>query len=98
VTTSGKSIEETYPIVKAQGDVEILGLIVSLNRMEKGRNSDQGALDEIRETYGFQTAAIVTMEEVVECLYNKECLGRIVIDDDMKKSIEEYYSRYGAKA
>lgn len=97
VTTSGKSIEETYPIVKAQGDVEILGLIVSLNRMEKGRNSDQSALDEIRETYGFQTAAIVTMEEVVACLYNKECHGRVVIDDTMKKAIEDYYVQYGAR-
>ena len=98
VTTSGKSIEETYPIVKAQGDVEILGLIVSLNRMEKGRNIDQSALDEIRETYGFSTAAIVTMEEVVECLYNKECHGRVVIDDAMKKAIEDYYAQYGARS
>ena len=49
VTTSGKSIEETFPILKAQGDVEILGLIVSLNRMEKGRNSEQSALDELHE-------------------------------------------------
>lgn len=37
VTTSGKSIEETFPIIKAQGNVEIVGLMVSLNRMEKGK-------------------------------------------------------------
>lgn len=36
VTTSGKSIEETFPILKAQGSVEVKGLIVSLNRMERG--------------------------------------------------------------
>jgi orotate phosphoribosyltransferase len=97
VTTSGKSIEETFPIVKAQGDVEILGLMVSLNRMEKGKNGDKSALDEIQETYGFKTAAIVSMEEVVERLYNKDCQGRIVIDDDMKASIDKYYERYGAQ-
>lgn len=97
VTTSGKSIEETFPIVKAQGDVEILGLMVSLNRMEKGKNSDKSALDEICDTYGFQTAAIVSMEEVVEKLYNKECHGKVVIDDKIKKAIDQYYEQYGAK-
>lgn len=97
VTTSGKSIEETFPIVKAQGDVEILGLMVSLNRMEKGKNTDKSALDEIQETYGFKTAAIVSMEDVVERLYNKECNGKVVINDEMKKSIDEYYDQYGAK-
>ncbi len=97
VTTSGKSIEETFPIIQAQGDVEIIGLMVSLNRMEKGKSESKGALDEIREVYGFPTAAIVTMEEVVERLYNKECHGKVVIDDMMKSSIEEYYKQYGVQ-
>jgi orotate phosphoribosyltransferase len=96
VTTSGKSIEETYPIIKAQADVEIKGLIVSLNRMEKGLHSDGSALDEIKETYGFDAAAIVTMAEVTEYLYNKEVNGRVLIDDEMKKSIDAYYELYGA--
>lgn len=97
VTTSGKSIEETFPIIQAQGDVEIVGLMVSLNRMEQGKSKDKSALDEIREVYGFPTAAIVTMEEVVERLYNRECQGKVVIDDAMKKSIEEYYKQYGVQ-
>jgi orotate phosphoribosyltransferase len=98
VTTSGKSIEETFPIIQAQGNVEILGLMVSLNRMEKGLSGNVSALDEIQEKYGFGANAIVTMEDVVECLYNKEFLGRIVIDDDMKKAIDAYYEQYGCKA
>ncbi len=97
VTTSGKSIEETFPILKAQGDVEILGLIVSLNRMEKGRNSEQSALDELHEEYGFKTAAIVSMSDVLECLYNRECQGRVVIDDAMKEALDKYFEKYGAK-
>ena len=55
------------------------------------------ALDEIRETYGFKTGAIVTMEDVVEKLYNKECQGKIIIDDAMKASIDAYYEQYGVK-
>ena len=97
VTTSGKSIEETFPIIKAQGDVEILGLMVSLNRMEKGRESDKSALDEIKEKYGFDANAIVSMADVVECLYNKEVGGRVVINDEIKEAIDAYYEQYGAK-
>lgn len=95
VTTSGKSIEETFPIVKAQGDVEIIGLMVSLNRMEKGKG-DKCALDEIKELYGMQANAIVTMDEVIEHLYDKPCQGKVVIDDAMKEKIDAYYAQYGA--
>ena len=96
VTTSGKSIEETFPIIKAQGDVEIKGLIVSLNRMERGKGT-KSALDEIKDLYGFPTAAIVTMADVTECLYNKECNGQVVIDDKIKAALDAYYEQYGAK-
>lgn len=96
VTTSGKSIEETLPILKAQGDVEIVGLMVSLNRMERGKG-DKSALEEIQELYGFKANAIVTMADVVECLYNRECLGQVVIDDKLKADIDAYYAQYGVR-
>ena len=97
VTTSGKSMEETVPKVRGAANVEIVGLMVSLNRMEMGLGGKMSALDEIRETYGFPTNAIVTMEEVVEHLYNKECQGKIVINDEIKKAIDAYYKQYGCK-
>ena len=96
VTTSGKSIEETFPILKAQANVDIVGLMVSLNRQERGK-TQQNALAEIREIYGIETGAIVTMEEVVEYLYNKPYHGRVLIDDQMKSAIDAYYAQYGAK-
>lgn len=95
VTTSGKSIEETYPILMAQGNVEVKGLIVSLNRMEKGLSGSMSALAEIKEKYGFEANAIVTMEDVVEHLYNKPYKGQIYIDDKMKEAIDTYYLEYG---
>ena len=97
VTTSGKSMEETVPKVRGAANVEIKGLIVSLNRNEKGKGGEKTALDEVKELYGFETAAIVSMPEVVEVLYNKECNGRIVIDDEIKARIDAYYEQYGAK-
>lgn len=96
VTTSGKSIEETFPIIQAQGKVEIIGLMVSLNRMEKGKG-EHSALQEIQELYGFATGAIVTMQEVVEYLYNRPYNGKVYIDDTMKAAIDEYYAVYGVK-
>lgn len=96
VTTSGKSIEETFPIITAQGNVEVKGLMVSLNRMEKGKG-EKSALQEIKENYGFEANAIVTMEEVVSHLHNKPCFGEIIIDDKIKTAIDEYYQQYGVK-
>jgi len=91
VTTSGKSMEETVPKVRGAADVEIKGLMVSLNRQEKGK-SEQSALDEIKDLYGFDTAAIVAMDEVVEYLTEKN-----VIDDELAGRIAKYYEQYGAK-
>lgn len=97
VTTSGKSIEETFPILKSQADVQIKGLMVSLNRMERGLDSEKSALEEIKEKYGFDANAIVTMKDVVSCLYNKPYKGTVYIDDTLKSAIDAYYEQYGAK-
>ena len=96
VTTSGKSIEETFPILTAQANVDVVGLMVSLNRQERGK-TQQNALAEIREVYGIETGAIVTMEEAVEYLYNRPYNGRVLIDDKTKAAIDAYYAQYGAK-
>ena len=97
VTTSGKSMEETVPKVRGAANVEILGLMVSLNRMEVGLGGKVSALDEIKERYGFDANAIVSMAEVVEHLYNKEYNGEVIIDDTLKTAIDAYYEQYGVK-
>lgn len=94
VTTAGSSIAETLPILKAQGDVQVQGLMVSVDRCERG-SGEKSALAEIRENYGMKTASIVTMKEVVEHLYNREYEGRVIIDDAMKELIDRYYEQYG---
>ena len=96
VTTAGTSIEETLPIIKAQGDVDVLGLVVSVDRMERGKGT-KSALKEIEEKYGFKTTAIVTMSDVVEHLYNKPYKGKVIIDDTLKAAIDAYYEQYGAE-
>ena len=97
VTTSGASIEETVPILYEQADVDIVGLIVSLNRQEVGKGGQVSALEEIRQKYGFSASAIVTMEEVTRYLYNRPVDGKIIINDDIKKALDAYYAEYGIK-
>lgn len=91
VTTSGKSMEETVPKVKGAADVSIVGLMVSLNRNEKGKG-DQTALKEISRLYGFPTAAIVSMPEVIDYLDKKQGLS-----EEMKNKLTTYYAQYGGK-
>ncbi len=94
VTTAGTSIAETMPIIRAQGQVQPVGLVVSVDRMERGQGT-KSALSEIEEKYGLKTAAIVTMKEVVEHLYDRPYKGRVIIDDALKASIDAYYEQYG---
>ncbi len=96
VTTSGKSMEETVPKVRGAANVEIVGLMVSLNRMEVGLGGEKSALSEIEEKYGFKAKAIVSMEDVTNHLYNRAVGGKVVIDDEIKAAIDKYYQEYGA--
>ncbi len=96
VTTAGTSIGETMPILAAQGKVKPLGLVVSVDRMERGQGT-KSALDEIEENYQIATTAIVTMQEVVEHLYNRPYQGKVIIDDALKAAIDAYYEQYGVK-
>ena len=91
VTTSGKSIDETYPKLKAAADVEVVGLMVSLNRQEVGKGGVMCAQDEISERYGFPVASIVSMSEVVEAL------DGTVITPELKAAIDAYYGQYGVR-
>lgn len=94
VTTAGTSIGETMPILNAQGKVTVTGLVVSVDRMERGQGT-KSALSEIEESYKIKTTAIVTMQEVVEHLYNKPYNGNIIINDELKHAIDAYYEQYG---
>ena len=96
VTTSGKSINETMPILKAQGDITVAGLVVSVDRMERGTGT-KSAIAELEEKYGIKIRAIVTRAEVVEHLYNKPYKGKVIIDDTLKAAIDAYYGQYGAE-
>ncbi|WP_079535623.1 orotate phosphoribosyltransferase [Phoenicibacter congonensis] len=97
VTTSGKSIEETYPIVKAAADVDVIGLEVSLNRCEVGKDTTETALTQVSSLYSMKTSAIVTIHEVAQYLHNREINGEVLIDDATSARMQSYLEEYGAK-
>lgn len=96
VTTAGTSIRETIPLLNAQGFVEVIGLLVSVDRQEKGR-TDKGALRELAEQFHMKTCAIVTLDEIMEYLHNREINGRIYITDEILQKINEYREKYGCQ-
>ncbi len=93
VTTSGKSMEETVPILRSQGaKIEIVGSMVSLDRHEVGNGGEKTALEEITDLYGFPASAIVSMPEVIDYMNSKQLLGTKTL-----VALGEYYQKYGPK-
>ncbi len=95
VTTAGSSIRETAPLLKAAANVQLTGLIVSVDRMEKGTGS-LSALAQLEQEFGMQTMAIVTLDDIVTHLYNRPVNGIVFIDDRIKEAIDDYRAQYGA--
>ena len=96
VTTAGTSVYETVPMLEKQAKITLAGLVVSVDRMERG-SGEMSALDELREHFGFKTFPIVTMKDVVNYLHGREIDGSVLVDGAMKVRIDEYYDRYGAR-
>jgi orotate phosphoribosyltransferase len=95
VTTAGTSVRESAALLRAAARVELVGLIVSVDRQERGQ-SDRGALAELREAFGLEAFAIVTLAEIVAHLHNRPVDGRVVLDDRTLESIDQYRAQYGA--
>ena len=96
VTTAGTSIRETVPLLRRTANITLAGLIISVDRMEKGLG-DKGALQELHEEFGMTTGAIVTLDEIVTYLYNRPVDGSVILNDSIKQKIDEYREKYGAR-
>ncbi len=97
VTTSGKSIDETFPIITRDKDVTVKGMLVSVDRREYGKVRDKTALDSIREDYGIETFSIVNIEEIIAYLKGPDYDGDYVLDKEISDKLEAYFLEYGVK-
>jgi len=94
VITAGTAIRETLPQLKACADVNVTGLIVSVDRMEKG-TGEKSAIQEVYENFGIKAYPIVTVREIMAYLHNREVDGKVYIDDAMLANMEAYLEKYG---
>ncbi len=85
VTTAGTSIRETVPVLRAAADVSLAGLIVSVDRMERG-TGDKAALDQVGEDFSMPTCAIVTVREIIE---------HADLSEEMVDRMHAYLAKYG---
>lgn len=95
VITSGKAIRESLEILKISGNPQVKGIVISVDRQEKG-TTDQNALTEVAQTLGIPINAIVTLADITTFLHNKEIDGRIILDDAMMEKIDAYLAQYGS--
>ncbi|WP_010168154.1 orotate phosphoribosyltransferase [Candidatus Epulonipiscium viviparus] len=93
VITAGTAIRECLPILKSAANVNIKGLVISVDRMEKGQ-SNRTAIQEIKEEFGIDTYPIVTVRNIIDTLHNNPIDGKIIIDDTMKEKMEQYLNQY----
>ena len=96
VVTAGTAVRETIELFKSVADVKFAALFVSVDRMERGTR-DCTTLDELRQDYGIQVCPIVTIRDIMDCLYNQEVDGKVYINDEMREKMEAYLTQYGAK-
>lgn len=93
VITAGTSVRETIPLLQAAAQVQPVGLIISVDRMERGQGNKTPAT-EIYEEFGIRTYPIVTVREIIDALYGREIDGRVPLDDAQKARMEAYLEQY----
>ena len=97
VTTAGTSIRATLPLLHAAADVDVVGLVVGVDRRERGSRDDVSALDEIGAEYRLRTVSLATVDDVVEHLRDREVDGRRVLADADLARIAAYRATYGVR-
>ena len=98
VVTSGTSVRASVKILQAAANVQVVGLIVSVDRQERGLETERSALIDLRDTLGIKTIAIVTIDEIVAHLHNRVLDDNdIVLNDAMFAAIQAYRQKFGAQ-
>ena len=80
VMTSGKALAEVYPKLKAAADVNITGMIITVDRMEKALNSEHSAVQDAYEKYGVPVYSIVTMNDIIQAIQDDLIPGKEYLD------------------
>jgi orotate phosphoribosyltransferase len=94
VITAGTSVRESLAILQAQGNPQVTGVIVSVDRMERGQG-ELSAIQEMKQNFNLPVHSIITVRDIIAHLHNHPLNGKIHIDDEMKARMEDYLIQYG---
>lgn len=94
VTTAGTSIRETAPLLRGVADVELTGLVISVDRAERG-TGDISGLTQVGRDFDMATFSIVTVHEVIEHLAGRPIDGTVVLDEAAVDAMHAYLAEWG---
>ena len=92
VMTSGKALKEVLPKLRGAAKVDITGMVITVDRMEKALNSEQSAVQQAYAEEGVKVYSIVTIEDIIEALEEGVIEGK-----EHVPAIRNYLAQYGAK-
>ena len=90
VMTSGKALREMLPKLKQTANVEIAGMVISVDRMERGLESSLSAVQEVYKEFGVKVYSIVTMADIISAIEDGVIEGKEYLE-----KMKEYRKTYG---
>jgi len=79
VITAGTAIRQVMPVLRAAADVDVTGLVISVDRMEKGTR-ELSAVQEVKRDFGIDVFPIVTVSDIIDAIKNGVVEGAEYLD------------------
>ena len=92
VMTSGKAMRESLPKLKSAADVDVTGMVITVDRMEKGLNTEDSAVQEVYKEFGVKVYSIVTINDIIDAIKNGVVEGKEYLD-----AMLAYREKYGVE-
>ncbi len=93
VMTSGKALREVLPKLKSAADVNVTGMVITVDRMEKALDSDKSAVQSAYDEFGVRVYSIVTIKDIIGAIESGVIEGKEYLDS-MKSYLEQYGAQY----
>ena len=92
VMTSGKALREVMPKLTGAAKVEVTGMVITVDRMEKALDSELSAVQDAYKTFGVKVCSIVTIDDIIKAIEDGVVEGKEYLE-----KMREYRAQYGAE-
>ena len=94
VVTAGSTLNEVVPVLREKVGVEIAGVIILVDRAEKG-SGECSAVEEAQVKHGITIHSLVSIHDIISYLSGANSSG-FHIDAELKSRIDSYRAEFGA--